>query len=196
MSDDGGFMSDISNISNMRSQVWSMFQSRVNNWAGNLRSEINKRRQRLWLSDDQAQGKVETISDQEIAERALTDAFNDVQEKSVETALRYLEVQNNPAQGTDQLKIALSELLIELHNPSTREAILLAVKDEYRDDVRDRFEEFSKMIWGIIDLSQGNPTDNFWFVANVVSAHTGDDITEIVDQVDGIKRSDIPSEYR
>lgn len=182
----------ILNAGNLQAKVWGMFQQRLVGWGSSLRQEIYNRRDNIWQKEEDSIKHANKIEGSESAEEAISDSFDSIQKKGIEIALRYLEIQQNPNKGTEELKQSVSELIVELHDPAKREALLLCVKDEYRDDLRDRLIEFSQLVWGLIDISQGNKTDNMWFVLSVVASYEGEDITEVISKIDGVSTEEIP----
>lgn len=160
-----------------------------------LRERVEQKRDGDWEDEDTALEAAASVESSGNADLMLDQAFQDFQNRFLEVAILLVGAEQNPEQALPRLKEKFAQLVVSLHNPEFREAMLLSVKDEHRDDVRQRTDEFSKLLWGIIDMNAGNPTDNFFYLLQVLSAQ-GESIEEIVEQAEGITLEDVPSEYR
>lgn len=165
----------------LRQQAWSMFENQLYTWMDDVRAEIIENKEENWPAPDAAVEQADDAVEAGYKEEAITDAFAEIQDKVIIVMMRYIELQNNPQMGMDGLKAAVRELLKELHNPSTREAMLLCVEEEYRDDIRDRFIEFGQIVWGMLDVSEGIQSEEMWFVTKIMASTNEDmDIEEVI----------------
>lgn len=189
---DDGMMPDLSDLVNMEQQARAALQKRMVSWGNSVRSEINRRRNGQWNSSQESVESASNIEGTEAAEQAIETSFESIQQQALELVFRYLELQQSPGITHDDLKKAGSELLVQLHDPGKREALLLTVKPEYRDDVRERFSEFSRLLWGVMDITQGRKSENYWYTLSLIAAFEGVDIREVVERRDDVDIADVP----
>lgn len=183
-------------MTRLKQMAWGRLQHHIEEQSGSLRANIDGRRESAWPGDDDVLTKIENIDDGDKREKLLNEAFLDLQQRVVRVALEFLAAEQNPQQGTDALKAAVEDLLIGLHNPQTRESLLIAVQDQYRDDVRQRFSEFGQLFWGLADANSQRQTEEMWFLLSVVAAHEDRSLKELAKEADGISAEEIPDEYR
>lgn len=176
----------------LRQRVWASMEERIGNWASEIRSEVHRRRSSSWDSRDEAIENAALAEDKGIKEDLMEQASTRVQKSVVELSFQFFLTKSNPEDGMEGLKQSASKLIAELHNPSTQEALLLYADEEYRDDVRDMLQEIGQLIWGTIDLGNGNPTEEMWFVADLISQGDEERIGEIIENIDGVERDDAP----
>lgn len=185
----GGGGGDMNQIKKM---LWRQFEDELTDWLARLKSSINGKKMTKWESGEEAIEGAKKVEEAGHRENAVEDAFEGLQDRFVELAIRYVEVQQQPQVGSDKLKNAFENLVREVHNPATREALLLMVEDEFRDDVRDRLDEIGSLVWGIFDLTDDRMTDDAWFVLSLLGAWEGKSVEEYVEEADHISQDDIP----
>lgn len=181
-------------IRQYRAQAWQMFEGNILSWFNNLQAEIETKQATDWKPPEEARRDAKKIEAAGRTEDALRKATGDIQKRFVILALRYCEQHMNPEMDAQPLKDMVKEFVRELHNPETREVLLLAVKQEHRDDVRDRFGEFARVLWGIIDMAQGRNTDDFWYLIQLLAREEEMTARQVAAQAQGISVEDIPDD--
>lgn len=178
----------------LRKMAWNKITDRLESASASIRSTVRSKRSGQWPSEEDTIKNIEALPEKQ--KRELLDrAFTDIQQRVLMVALQYIETQGNPEAGIEELRDAAMDLMVGLHNPQTREALLLCVKDEYRDDVRERFDEFGSLFWGISDINTGDQTDDLFFLLDVVAANKGITLEEVIEEVEELDASDVPDEY-
>lgn len=185
---------DADQMAQIRQQAWQMFEGQLFNWFDQLRVQIQTRQSSQWRPADAAIQDASQIEANENIDQALRQAMRSVQAQLMRVVIRYIQQHQNPHIDTQPLKDELQEFLAELHNPETREVLLLAVKPEYRDHVRDRLGEFGSIFWGLIDLAMGNETPDLWFLLDTLSALEDTPLEALVAQLDSVSMEDVPQE--
>ena len=188
-------MAQMGNTQKVRQMVWSQMEQQVYKWFNNLRGDVRSSKNNGWKTDREAKELVGSF-DSEKEAKAVGGSINEVKEKVARLVLAYIEQQQNPTDEAQRVKAEAHSLLKEFHNPSTKEALLMAVKDEYKADVRQLFDEVGMMMWGLVDMMQGRQSEEFWFVLNMVSNQQDVPLAVVVRQINGVEESDIPEAYR
>jgi hypothetical protein len=161
-----------------------------------LRESVGEKRGDQWVERSRAQDSAGNAEEHGNGNQVLNEAFFDVQKRYAESAMALVQAEQDPEQGIPALKQSMMDLFVALHNPELQEALLLAVKEEHRDDVRKRFREFGRLFWGIIDMNAGNKSDDFFYLLDVLSTQSDMTLEDVAENVDGISYEDIPEEYR
>lgn len=188
--DNSGFgMSDIGGI---RQRVWSEMEDRLTQWMQSIKLSVETKQENAWESQGEAQKNAEAAVEAGKRDDAVDDAFFGIQQKAFKIAMEYVNVQQNPENGADPLKRATQDLVEELHNPSTQEALLLIVDEKYRDNIRERIGEFGSLYWGIYDITRGEPTDDAWFVLMMMAENQGKDVASVASNVGGFDAMNVP----
>jgi hypothetical protein len=161
-----------------------------------LRESVGEKRGDQWTEKNKAKSAAKSAEENGNGNQVLNEAFFDVQKRYAESAMALVQAEQDPEQGIPALKQSMMDLFVALHNPELQEALLLAVKEEHRDDVRKRFQEFGRLFWGIIDMNAGNNSDDFFYLLDVLSTQSDMTLEDVAENVDGISYEDIPGEYR
>lgn len=180
----------------MQQMVWGMLEQRVVQFLNTIEADIETRRATEWLDNGEAIDQFTAVEEGGDPQAASADALLELQKAFMRVVASFVEVQNNPQMGTDPLKDAVTELVVTLHDPGLREALLLVVKPDYRDDVRERLGEFSKALWGLRQMMVGEDGDEFWFLLSTLANMQNQTIEELIQPVEGVSPADIPAEYR
>lgn len=180
----------------LRQMAFNQFQQKVFDWLDNTRADIHARQASTWRDEEEAVRMATQIEEKGQAEEAITAAFSDLQANFVNLLMTYMDHHQNPNTGVDDLKEAIGGLVVEFHNPETRESILLAVDEEHRDLMRDRLKEFGSAIWGMYELLSGSDGDDKWFFVDMMAAVNGTDVESVVQQIQGVSVDEIPPKYR
>lgn len=183
-------------ISAAQEKAWDMLEGRALSWIDQLRASIKGRRGSHWKSNDAAQRTARSIEEDGNDERAIEDAIADVNAHLRRLLGLYAASHQNPNRGMGDLSQAFQDFLRVLHNPETREVLLLAVKEEYRDDIRAWFEEIGMASWGVVDLAEGNQTEEFWFVAKQLADMQDRSVEDMVREMDGVSMDEVPPGVR
>lgn len=179
-----------------RDYVWSLYEDRMQGWMAPLKESVQQKRGSTWESEEDAQNHAQKAVEMGKKDQAVDDAYMGVQMKIVRLAANYVETQQNPDRGLEGITDALKDLIREFHNPSTREAILLMIEDDYRDYVRDSFSEIGSMFWGIYDLSNRDMTDDAWFTLMLMAQIQNRSIEDVAESIDGADPEDVPEWVR
>jgi len=176
--------------------AFANLQEMLTDWLVALRGEIQRRREHKWGSKQEAREMGNTLRANNAAEDALEDALLDVQRRLLRVVFSFLEQHQQSEPDIEQMKAVFRELIIELHNPSTQEAILLGVSSDYRDLFRERFDEIGSLMWGMVEVIGDLDGDDKWVFLSTVAALNNSDLVEEVRRTEGLSISDIPDEYR
>lgn len=178
----------------VRQAAWNMFENQVFAWFDTLRTEIETKQATEWSTEEQALHTASQIENSGNELDALRDATGDVQARYMRIVVRYLQQHMNPHMDADPLKDSVKAFIRELHNPDTKEVLLLAVKEEYRDHVRERFSEFAIVLWGLLDMAQGTQTDNLWRFMAMLAQQDDVDLQTLIAQLPDVTVDDLPDD--
>lgn len=183
-------------VGKVRQMAQSMAEQRAKEWISDVRSDIKTKRAKSWPSDKEAIEKAQKIEQSGNTDKLLQDTMIDVQEKIIIVLMRYLETVENPGEAGDGLKEAASDLISELHDPQVREALLLSVQEEHREYLRSRFDSIGSLFWGLVDLGEGEETEDLWLFMDILAEFKGLSLEEVVAGADDVSVENIPDEYR
>lgn len=188
---------DNKQMQQLQSMAWEMMEGQIFAWFNTLRTQVESSKNQNWRDPREAAEAAEALDAAGKGEQALQGAINDVNEGFIRLVSKYVEQHQNPQMSTDELTNELQRFIRKLHSPDLREALLLAVKEEYRDDVRAWFtDEIGMVFWGMVDMAEGKQTPEMWKLVSLLADLQGVEMAQIVAQVDGLNPSAVPEEYR
>jgi len=158
-------------------------------------STVRHRRQSQWTGDEEARETFERVETGGDYSEPLDDAMMEFMERFNTILVYFLQLGNDPT-AVENLKTELSELFIKFHDPGYREAMLLAIREEERDDFRRIFNELGMAIWGVRSMLAQENDENLWFLCQTIGAIQGVTTEEIARQAQGVSVNDVPPEYR
>jgi len=180
----------------MKQMAWQQFQTKLATFMGEVRQRVQAKRQNEWPTPDEARQKARKIGEQGNAEEAINSGLQDFMQQMVRLMLTTLEAEQQQDAGFDALRDVAQDMLVELHNPSTREAILLGVNEEYRDIYREMFDDLGSNLWGMYDLSQGNQSREMWIFMDTVAASNGLSLEEFAQHHPKVTPDQVPDDLR
>jgi hypothetical protein len=171
-------------------------QYMMTEWLDGVRHTITARQGGSWPNSTEAQDGAEAVEGTPNEEDAIEDALLDVQKRIVRVMFKILEVRQDPTATHQDVKDAFEHLLVELHNPSTQEAILLAIQPEYREDLRTIFDDLGSNLWGLYEVLAGVDGEERWAFIETLAAANGVTVEEAVRNAPDINTAEIPQNYR
>lgn len=164
---------DPEQMGQLKQMAMRMLEDQILSWLDELRDRAEAQRsgiERQEIID--ATRKIEKAGN---SEDAIEDAIHEVNEE-INTVVGFaLEQHQADTPNSDKVTGQFQDLLVLLHDPQIREAILLAVDDEYRDDIREWFDQIGSVVWGFVDLANGDQTENAQLVLEIAAGLQGVD---------------------
>jgi len=180
----------------MRQMAWQRVQEKLDTFFTQTRQRIEAKRENEWPSPEEAREQAAKIENQGNADQAIESSTQDFMQHMVRLMLTIIEAEQAQDAGFDALREVGQDLLVELHNPSTKEAILLGVNEEYRDHYRGMFDDLGANLWGMVDLSQGNMTRDMWTFMDTLAASNGLTLEEYAQHHPQVTPEQVPDDLR
>lgn len=184
------------NMEMLRQMAASQLEDKAFSFLADTVTEVETRQASSWNGREAAIETASRIEGTENEADAISGALQDVQVRFVRVLMSMLDMRLSDSYDMEALRQHVQELIIEMHNPETREAILLSVKEQHREDVRDILSEFGMALWGMYEVLAGKDGDNRWFFVQVVASMKNMEMAEVVRQVPDLSMGDVPAEYR
>lgn len=184
------------NMEMLRQMAASQLEDKAFAFLADTVTQVEARQASSWNGAEAAIETAESIEGTENEGDAISGALQDVQVRFVRVLMSMLDMRLAESYDMDALRGHVQELIIEMHNPETREAILLSVKEQHRDDVRNILSEFGMALWGMYEVMAGKEGDNRWFFVSVVASMKNMEMSEVVSQIPDLSMEDVPPEHR
>lgn len=120
---------------------------------GKVREDVDEKRRTEWMDRETIRSRLQSM-DADAHEQQVAMALDALEQDVARVFITYHEMVLFE-DGIRNFLDAIGTLIVSLHSPVVQESLLVAVRDPYREQVREQMELFGALLWGWAETTAG-----------------------------------------